>query len=91
MTAERREIAFAGDPALVPGHSVIQIAADSGAAAARRGAPPVASADQVLESAAGVIADLGVAVVARAAGREQPGTVQVALRARIRCWSLRLG
>src|SRR6202044_3167995 len=52
----------------VPGGGVVQVAADRGAAAAGRGAGGVAGADQVLEGAAGVVADLAVGVVARTAG-----------------------
>jgi hypothetical protein len=47
---------------------VVQVAAGGGPGAARRGAPTVTGPDQVLESAAGVIAGLGAGVVAGAAG-----------------------
>ena len=47
---------------------MVQVAAGGGAAAAGRGAGGVAGADQVLEGAAGVVADLAVGVVAGTAG-----------------------
>src|SRR6202044_758386 len=68
VSAERGEIAFAGDPAVVPGDGVVQVAAGGGAAAARRGAPGVAGADQVGQLAAGTVARLGTGVVARTPG-----------------------
>src|SRR5580692_13003786 len=83
MPAQRGEITFAGDAALVPGDGVVQVAAGGGPAAARGGAPGAAGADQVLECAAGPVAGLGVGVVAVAAGdRGQAGAqaAQVILR-----------
>ena len=68
VAAEGREVAFAGAAALVPGGGVVQVASGCGAAAAGRGARGVAGADQVLEGAAGVVADLAVGVVAGTAG-----------------------
>jgi len=47
---------------------MVQVASGGGAAAARRGAGRIACADQVLETVAGVVAGLGVRVVAGAAG-----------------------
>src|ERR1700722_13694292 len=70
MPAQGREVAFAGQAALVPGGGVVQVAADRGTAAAGRGAGGVAGADQVLEGAAGGVAALAVGGVARTAGDE---------------------
>src|SRR5271169_1513427 len=81
---EGSEVAFAGDAALVPGDGVVQVAAGGGPAAARRGAPGAAGADQVLEFAAGPVAGLGVGVVAVAAGDRDhvdAQAAQVVLRA----------
>ena len=47
---------------------MVQVAAGGGPAAARRGAPGAAGADQVPEGAAGPVAGLGAGVVAGAAG-----------------------
>ena len=54
---------------------MVQVAAGRGPRAARCGAPAVASPDQVGQLAAGVVADLGMGVVAGAANdREQRGS-----------------
>ena len=68
MTAQRSEPAFAGEPALVPGEGVVQVAARRGPAAAGCAAPGAAGADQVLELAAGPVPGFRVLVVAAAAG-----------------------
>jgi len=68
VPAQRRDSAFAGDPAFVPGEGVVQVAAGRGPAAAGCGAPGAPGADQVLEFAAGLVPGLGVAVVTAAAG-----------------------
>ena len=72
VAAEWGETAFAGDPALVPGDGVVQVAAGRGPGAAGRGAGGVPGPDQVGQGAAGVVAGLGSGVAAGAAGdREQ--------------------
>ena len=68
VPAQRSKSAFAGEPALVPGEGVVQVAAGRGPAAAGRGAPGAAGADQVLELAAGLVPGLGMPVIASAAG-----------------------
>src|SRR5580704_5775653 len=68
MPAQRGDSAFAGEPALVPGEGVVQVAPGRGPAAAGRGAPGAAGADQVLELAAGLVPGLGVTVITPATG-----------------------
>jgi hypothetical protein len=68
VATQRREPTFAGDPALVPGEGMVQVAARRGAAAAGRGAPGATGADQVLELAAGLVSGFGLPVVTAAPG-----------------------
>src|SRR5580693_5434335 len=68
VPAQRGEPAFAGEPALVPREGVVQVAAGRGPAAAGRGAPGAAGADQVLELAAGLVPGLGMTVITPATG-----------------------
>jgi hypothetical protein len=68
VPAQRRKITLAGDAALLPGQGVIQIAPGGGPGAAGRGAPAAARADQVRQLAAGLVAGVGVPVVAAAPG-----------------------
>ena len=80
VPAQRGQIAFAGQAALVPGQGVVQVAPRSGPPAARRGAPGVADLDQVGQGPAGPVPALGPGVVAVAAGHRghpdpQPGQV----------------
>src|SRR5206468_10586060 len=67
VPAQRGEVAFAGDPALVPGLGVVEVAPGGWAGAARRGAPGAAGGDSVPQLAAGLVAGFGPGVVARAA------------------------
>ena len=80
VPAERRETAFAGQAALVPGQGVVQVAAGGGLPAAGRGAPGIPDLDQVGQGPAGPVPALGPGVVAVAAGHRshpdpQPGQV----------------
>ena len=65
---KRGQIAFAGRATLVPRVGVIQVASCRRPRAAGRGAGGAAGSDQVLESAAGVVADLRLSMVAGTAG-----------------------
>jgi hypothetical protein len=78
VPAQRGEVTFAGEAALVPGDGVVQVTAGGGSAAARGGAPGAAGADQVLEFAAGPVPGLGLGVVAVAAGDRDQAAAQAA-------------
>ena len=78
--ARWRQVTFAGGAALVPGAGVVQVAADGGTAAARRGAGGAAGPDQVSQLAAGVVAGLGVGMVAQTAGHRGQRSLQQAGR-----------
>ena len=67
-SAERCEVAFAGDAAVVPGQGVVQVAGRGRAPAPVGGAAGAAGADQVLQLAAGLVSLLLVRVLARAPG-----------------------
>jgi hypothetical protein len=64
VSTQRGEIAFAGDPALIPGDRMVQVTASRGAAAAWSGTGRAASSDQVGQLAAGVVPDLRMSMVA---------------------------
>jgi hypothetical protein len=66
--ARRGQVAFAGQPALVPGHGVVQVASGGGTAATGGGAPGITHLDQVLEFPAGFIPRFSAFVAAGATG-----------------------
>jgi hypothetical protein len=63
-----RQAALTRGAIVVPGHRVVQVAPGRGPGTARRGTRRAAGPHQVLQLAAGVVADLGVGVVAGTAG-----------------------
>src|SRR5579859_1932345 len=67
VTAQRRQIAFAGPAALVMRLGVVEVAGGGAAPAARRGARGVARLDPVREFPAGPVAVLGLGMLAGAA------------------------
>src|SRR5215469_5755439 len=55
LPAQRREVAFARDPALVVGHGVVEIAPDRGPGAAGESTGAMADRDQMAQGAAGPV------------------------------------
>src|SRR5579859_3229958 len=96
VTAERGQVAGAGQAAIIPGDRMVQIAAGGGTATAGGAAAGVARVDQVLELAAGPVPALGLRVVAGAADDGVESDVQApqevrGLRVGRAWWSERAG